>query len=157
MADATINARDFDAEHRNDGVVINGWLHFSDGAYREINPLGKRCVPTDPYRKAKLIALYWQARLDLAVEEFTVFKQKLLTRTNACRNRQVCLPPPGPDAIERLESLKAKVEDFQAKLQEAEKNVGKNKPTELIQRELADAELREECEDVLLKIRGFQI
>lgn len=157
MINGTTNAREFDAEHGDNPICLNGWLYFSDGCYREVNPLGARVTPTDPYQRAKLVVKYWELKVDLALEEFTNFKQKLLFFTNNCHNRQICAPPPENDAIAKLESLKLKVQDYRLELQQAEENVKNNKPDEMVRREEVNDQLRKKCEDVLEKIRAVEI
>ena len=154
---ATTNAKDFDMEHGDDGIMIDGWLCFSDGAYREINPMGVRCVATESYKKAKLIVRYWQAKLNLAVEEFTVFKSNLMSFTRACSSRRNCYPPPDSGAIKKLKSIKAKVQSLKLQLEKAEENLVNNKPADMVKREKVDTELRQKCEHIYGEIQSIEI
>jgi hypothetical protein len=148
----------FDAEHGNDGIVIDGWLLFSDGAMRELSPLGMmRKVPNDIFKAAKLKVHYWEAKLGLAVEEFSTFKKNLLSRAKAALNQRYCPPPPPPEAIEKLKKLKAKVEGFQAKLVEAENNVENAKPDNMKRAEQADEDSRRKNEDFANTIMSIEV
>ena len=155
--DVTISAAEFDAEHGGDGIIVKGWVYFSDGCYRELNPKGLRVTPTDPYRRAQFVVRYWQAKLNLAVEEFMVLKRNLLAFTKASGNQRHCTPPPDRPAVERLKSIQTKVQNFKQELQKAEENLENSKPREMVQREQVDAELRVECENVFAEIQSIEI
>ncbi|MBN2456734.1 MAG: hypothetical protein JXB29_09410 [Sedimentisphaerales bacterium] len=153
----TTTAKMFDAEH-GEFICVNGWLLFEDGAARELHPYGvRKFPPADPYSRTKKIVRFWEEKLALAVDEFTTFKQKLLNFTNTCRNRNVCSPPPDEGAVKRLRELQAKVKSFQERLKEAEVDMVKAKPEEMVRQENYNNLVRQQCESRLTEIKSIEI
>lgn len=148
----------FDLEHGMDAIVVEGWLLFSDGAMREPNPIGvMKGKPRDEYKCAKLQVRYWEAKLSLAVEEFSTLKRNLLNRTKAGLNQKYCPPPPSPEAITKLKELKEKVEHLSTKLQDAEDNLENSKPEDMIRREAIDEDNRNKSAEFVGMIQDIEV
>jgi len=152
-------AEEFDKRHGGNPILDENrcWLYFPDGCYRETNPLGARVEPKDPYRRAGFAVAYYQAKLELAIDEFTRFKRNLLSRTNAATKGTKAMPPPDQRAIQRLKDLQKKVNACSAELEEAREKMELVKPEAMKRQEQGDIELREEAQNVLGEIRSIEI
>ena len=54
----------FDAKHGDDGIAINGWMVFSDGAKREThNPQGPLMEPPKDQQEREKITLQYQEEM----------------------------------------------------------------------------------------------
>jgi hypothetical protein len=73
----------FDAKHGDDGIAINGWLIFSDGAKREAsNPEGSLVEPPkDKQEQDKIQLLYQEEMLRRATENVQRKKQAVVQQT----------------------------------------------------------------------------
>jgi len=104
----TNRVRAFDLLH-GDFIVHNGWIYFADGAIRELNPMGPLCEPpTNPIECQKKIVWFWEKKLELAVEEFSVTKRSMLAFVRAFDPR-FSVPRPSPERLQLLKNLKKKV------------------------------------------------
>lgn len=71
-------AAEWDASQGGDPVFLNGILYFPSGASREVSLRGMVYPPPeDPFQKARMIANYWEARMQTAVAAFDELKKKL--------------------------------------------------------------------------------
>jgi len=151
-----MKAEEFDKLHGN-YIISEGWLYFEDGCRRERNAMGARITPNDPYRKAQCVVYYWRVKLDLAVQEFQLFKRNLLAITKASVGQRHCAPAPDDGAVNRLEELKVKVQGIKVKLEEAEELMEEARPEIEKRRERMDAEMREQNQNVAAKISTIEI
>lgn len=138
------SAAEFDKLHGKFVVTNeNRQILFEDGCYRDIDPMGIRCTPKDPWRIANFRLRYRQIKLNLAVREFTNLKQNLINRFVSVK--RTGYPLPEQNALDKLEELKSKVEDCKELLATAEANKEKAKPQEMIEKELAEIEHPRKC------------
>jgi len=152
-------AEEFDKRHGGNPIVDENrcWLYFPDGCYREVNPLGARIVPKDPYRRAGFAVAYYQAKLELAIDEFSRLRQNLLARTNAAKNPANPASLPNRQTIQRLKDLKKKVNAAQKELERAQQQREDLKPETLRQREEANENLMQEADKVSKEIKAIEI
>ena len=82
----------FDAKHGNNGIIINGWLVFFDGAKRApYNPQGPMQEPPKEKQDCDKIQLqYQEAVLRRATENLNQKKQALAQKTRRKPPREVC-------------------------------------------------------------------
>lgn len=145
----------FDKEHGNDYILIDGWLLFSDGAVREVRAGLMRKPPVDPYQAAKLIVRYWQAKLNLAEDEFRILKGNLLIRVND--NLQRGYDSPGPEAIAKLEGLQKKVRGLQVRLQQAEDHLENSKSDDMLRQEKLAVDALQSCADFTAAVKKIEV
>ena len=156
-----INAKvqQFDTSHGN-YVYTNGWLLFEDGAQRENNPLGRLMEPpVDPLKLAKKIEWYWQVKLDLAVEEFDLFKHQHMIHAQTALSQQMAQASLGETAevVKHLKELKKKVKHCQKGLDMAEAQIEEHKPQRLKElEELSDLN-RQDAETLISEIENIEI
>jgi len=104
----TSRVRTFDEKH-GDFVVFDNWIYFQDGGIRELNPFGPLMEPpTNPIECQKKIVWFWEKKLELAVEEFSVTKRSMLAFVRAFDPR-FSVPRPSPERLQLLKNLKKKV------------------------------------------------
>jgi len=127
MSDIAQRIRAFDESHGKDPVFFDGWLLFSDGASRETNPFGALCEPSpDAYQRSKFIVGYFEIKLELAVEDFTICKRNCLQPVvNVLRQKDCPLSPTIAEEVTLLKKLKKKVVIAQSKLADAKADLEK--------------------------------
>ena len=149
----------FDENHGN-FVYVDGWLLFEDGAQRENNPLGALIgPPPDPLKLAKKIRWYWQVKLDLAVEEFDLYKRKHMQHASNGLKQQVVSAPlkPTDEVVKHLKELQKKVRACQGQLKAAEKIAEQHKPPRLKELEERSERFRNEAETLIAEIENIEI
>ena len=148
--------KDFEGNRENGIIVAPNWLLFSNGDQQEIS--SKAIMTTIiPHRLAKLKLLYWQSKLQLAVDEFTVHKNHLHNYCSAQLGKRSCGNPPNEAALEKLKVLKKKVDGLLPLFNMAEENLEANRDPREIKREIEETEIRKECEDFLDELDDIQI
>jgi hypothetical protein len=106
-------------------------LIFSDGASRENHSFGVlREPPENDFERYKVIAQYWETKLELSIEEFDNLKHQFLSVAN---NQLKQVNPGGPmltpeEAEAELHKLKRKVQFCQKKLYESQAVLDKSAP-----------------------------
>jgi hypothetical protein len=103
--------RTFDERHGDFVLLEDDYLYFADGARRERNPLGLLDDgPTDPVKRQKRIVFFWEKKLELAIEEFSVRKRSMLAFVRAhLKDSRSAAPGRDPEQIAVLKNLKKKV------------------------------------------------
>jgi len=148
--------RQFDKKHGNDGINLNGWLLFSNGARREQNPWGRLCEPpTDLYFRSKLQVRYWSELTRKALDEFDELKHQLVSGANAAMAQGF----PGPDSrfLDQLRQLANAAKACQSSLEEAQKQLTANTPEEVSLREQQDAWNRQRNQSILDELMSIQV
>jgi hypothetical protein len=136
-------------------VFEGGWLLFPDGSSKERLSGVKHEPSPDPYQAALAIARYWQIKLDLAVQEFSHCKTKLLGQTKAALRQQT--PPPGAEQLDRLQLLKARVEVLKQQFEKVEADVESAKPDNLRGKEELAAQNAQNCADAASAIQSIEV
>jgi hypothetical protein len=150
----------FDLEHGGiaSTIVSDNWLLFPDGASREVDPRGIWCSPpNDPYECAKLVVYYWELKLELAIEEFKIFRHQLLSRTKIALQAPYSPPSPEKEHLLKLAEMAKKVKTCQNELKKAKKAMKANKPERLKERERISELNRQENSDFLNEIEKLQV
>ena len=154
MNNLTDYIKQFDCEH-GDFVVYNGFFYFEDGARRENNPHGPRCEPPqDEYERLKLVVFFWNCKLQLAIEEFHVLKQNLISTARANLNQKHLPDQQGPAM---LNELRRKVKFLQGKLKMSEFLLEEATPEEIKKREQACSFACTESEKVLKELKKIEV
>lgn len=150
--------KDFHTKHSlNDksGFVFDGnWIIYIDGASRENASFGAMQEPSkDKRERLKVIERFYELKLKLAVQEFTLYKQGLKAKTKlSIMNRY---PQPATDEeIARLQHLRDKRDGLRAIQQKMEKEKERIKSQQMIDSE-EGLSIQEECAASLRKIEGI--
>ena len=116
----------FDEANGNDPIVIDEMLAFSNGALRDINPIGALIdPPADNYERMKLVKRYWEVRTQRAQEEFNHAKNHYVIHAKAGMDAAAA-PAPIEDetsAVEKLTALQRDVKACQAALAKVRKSL----------------------------------
>lgn len=131
--------RQFDERNGNDGIQIDGWLVFSNGAMREIAPIGVWCEPpSDAYACAKIKVKYREAKVARAIQAFNRLKQELTWQAdNAIKYAAAETPPEPPSSADmaELRKLQSEARKCQKELTLARTELERAKPAQLRMRE----------------------
>lgn len=131
--------KQFDKQNGNDAIQIDGWLVFSNGAMREMAPVGIWCdPPNDTYACAKIKVKYREAKLAQATQAFKTLKQELTWQAdNAVKYAAAETPPepPSADQIAELRNLQSMVRKCQKELTVARTELEQSKPPQMRMRE----------------------
>jgi hypothetical protein len=147
---------EFDKRHGGNAVQVDEWLVYSDGAMREVNPLGALLEPdADPFKCAQVVVRYYENRVQRAVEEFDAYKAHLTSFTTACRRNGH--PPPGATELERLKELQQTVQARQKELDAARDRLRDATPAHRKAREQVAAECKSASERMLSAIAGIKV
>lgn len=153
-----MNGEHFD---NNGGIQIkrfSGFLLYPNGAMVEIRGGNRTNTPADPYEAAKLIDIYWQARLALAIEEFQNYHSAIVGRCHIALKQTFCPPPPDrEEAVAKMKGLQEKCLKYNERAKQAAAEVEANKPQQMISREEANAASRQANEDLVHEFKQIQI
>jgi hypothetical protein len=150
----------FDKRHGGDAIEIDHWLYFSDGAMRELNPLGLLAEPpAEPYDAAKIRLRYHEEKLRRASRAFDERKAWLLNTARANLLQRQAPPPPIylAAAKRELNTLKRAVMKLQNDLEKARRDVEASKPAWLRTREEGNAASRASNEAFVSAIEEISI
>ena len=151
----------FDKRHGSDCVVWGGFLLYSDGAYRDRNPLGVLAEGTSDAKKCASRKLeYVEIRLNLAREEFQIYKKNLATQCRIVAEQPNCNnPPKSPSAedVAKLKELRKKVSHWQGKLTAARKNIEEAIPEHITKRNEFCEENRSKAASISAEIESIKI
>jgi len=90
----------FHAAHAVGGPSVQweGFIYYSDGSYRDVDPIGVLAEPdSDDFVRLSNIATYHRARLQKTVAAFQDLKDSLLTSS------------PQPEELNRLQGLRTEI------------------------------------------------
>ena len=149
----------FDAKHGNNGIRIDGWVLFADGAQREVGLSGfgqLREPPTDLWERAKLTVMYYEHQLRQLTVEFNDLKQQLRAMAQSHIRQTDVLPPP-TQQMEKLRQLQGAVKSCQANLKKARERVEQEKPEQLRRRERMNAEYKQRNEDFIKELEAIKV
>ena len=148
---------EFDSQH-GESFVYDGWVLFADGATREVNPLGLLVEPpSDPYEKAKRIALYWKLVFEKAVRDFDAGRQYLADLAAENLNSQICGPAPEKGAMEELKGRHKAALNAKKKYEKALAQVEALKPREVSDREICDQHNRQSNSEIMSQLNAMSI
>jgi hypothetical protein len=150
----------FDASH-GAWVQDGAWLHFEDGACREVNPLGLLSAPpSDPYKLWNRILRYHEIRLAAAVLAFEDRKKYLVQSAKAHLGEQVMVGA----AVANADAAEAELKKLQAEAQKCKRAVDAARtqrdavePDGLKRRRQRNEENREANQELLARITGIEI
>lgn len=147
MANQT--AKNFDIRNGRDAVQLNGWLVFSNGAMREVNPMGALIdPPEDKYERAKIQVRYREALYRKAVDDFNTLRQALIANAEFGSAKE---------AVAQLKDARKIVKQRQIALKQARDRMEAATPEALRDAERADAQNRDETEAYLSAINEIKI
>jgi hypothetical protein len=150
----------FDDAH-GDFVVVDNQILYEDGAQRDLNPYGVLCEPPlDDKECIKRIIKFREARMNLAREQFQVFKNNLAMQCSIATKQGNCNNPPQPpsaEAVARLKEIRKKVLHWQGKLTAARKKLEETIPENIKQRNDYCEQNRQKATDVMLEIESIEI
>ncbi|MCC6127286.1 MAG: hypothetical protein IT426_20175 [Pirellulales bacterium] len=122
----------FDSKHGNDCIPIGGWLIFSDGAMRDIDPLGPFMEPPfDRQERLRIQITYQEEMLRRAIDRFEEYKRIVVNEAKNNLTEQVVTPPPPCDerlAVNNLKRFKANVWLMKRRLDELKQELDASKP-----------------------------
>jgi len=123
-------------QQQNCIALGDGWVLYSDGTLQESSTSGYGMTkkPENEFERSRLVVMYWQKKLELAIAEFDDKKAMWLAsaRNSLGREGNVGGPPADvAEAIGVLNGLKSKVDYAKEMLAEAEQQLEKNTPTQL--------------------------
>jgi hypothetical protein len=148
---------DFDARHggKENCVVVDGWILYRDGAQRETCEMGAQMEPPgDAYERLRLIALFHQTKMKLAIEEFSLLRDNLQGRIAAGMNSIYYVSPPDDSEFERLTELQKRVHELQEQYQKA---LADFKGSRTFDPERNRAENRERLQTAEARLRAIEI
>jgi len=149
-------ARAFRERHGEGICIEGGFFYYATGAMSE--PHGaRREPPADNYARCRIIVQFWQAKLDLAIQEFNGLRMKLMQYTKTVMSTAHCQPPPEPETLEELKALQKKVKECQASLTLAQDDVHNYLPDAQVRNEKMDAQNREDCGQFLTKLQSIEV
>jgi hypothetical protein len=112
--------RKFDRENGNDAIQIDGWLVFSNGARREVDPHGiLHDPPEDAFTRLKLSVKYHTALREREFEAFRARRQELYGAVEAGELPELS------DIRAELGALRKKVRDRDAILAKLKGEIAK--------------------------------
>jgi hypothetical protein len=151
----------FNLKHGDDGIIIKGYVYFSDGATREANSYGLLSDP--PYNseeRCKLILYYWEERLRRAIAFFDEQKGNLVSQARGNLHEEVCTPPPPCDtewAVQQLKKVQDAVKEVQKKRDEARMNLEKVTPKWKIERAIQAQANKEKNQQFLAAVISIEV
>ena len=159
----SIKARieEFDQRHGSDCVCWEGCLLYSDGSYRDRDPFGILAEPPrDPKKLAERIVAFFEIKLNLAREEFSVYKDNLAMQCRIVTEQRNCNNPPQPpsaEAVAQLKELQKKVHHWQGKLTAARKKLEESIPEHIVKRNEYCEENRSKAASISAEIENIKI
>jgi hypothetical protein len=143
----------FDRDNGNDAIQIDGWLVFSNGARREVNPYGVlHDPPDDPYTRLKLSIKYHEALREKELEAFRSRRQELFWAVEAGEL------PRSSEITADLGPLRKKVRDRDAILAKLKQELAKTPQAQEKRRaEEWEAEKAELKQQALSAIERFKL
>jgi len=152
----------FDIENGMDAILVDGgaWLLFSNGARREVSPIGALVdPPANLYERARLIVKYHQTKLGLAVQEFNHVKLEYVRYAKVAMSQGPNCPlaDDKTEAVTKLNKLKAKVRVCQAHLDEAHQNLEKHTPADLVTRRRIQQQNLQGQQDLLTAVEQIEV
>jgi hypothetical protein len=117
-------------------------------------------APNDPQKCAKRIIEYLEIKLNLAREEFQVFKNKLTAHLRIVLEQRDCNNPPSPpsdEAVAKLKELQKKVNHLQGKLTAARKKLEEAIPKHITKRNEFCEENRSKAVSISAEIENIKI
>lgn len=146
----------FDVANGSDGIVINGWVTYSNGAQMENSQYGAmHDPPENPWERAKIQLTYHERLRSNARKQFDEWKQQCIWAASAAEKHG--LPGTTPADITRLEALQAEVQRLDINLREAQAQVERHMPPELKAREEQTARNREAGSSALQEIINIRV
>lgn len=113
----------FDQLNGDDAIVLDNLLVYGNGAWRDLDPIGRYANPSDnEYERLSLVLRRQQKLVQKARDDFYEAKEQLVQQA-----------APYEEAKQRLDGLIAKVRELEAKLQEIQEQL--NQTPEVLQRE----------------------
>lgn len=150
----------WDQKQGGDGITVDGWVFFSNGACRERNPMGCAREPDpDLQKRAKDIVFYHEEVLRRATVKFKETKEALLTPAKF-NLRETLRTPEAPNteqALATLKQLRADVALAQVRLDEARANLVLAKPQWQVEQEERAARNRQANEEYIAAIDALKI
>lgn len=149
----------FDAKHGGNGIRIDGWVLFADGAQREYGLSGYgmlREPPNDLWERAKLTVIYYEHQLRQLTVQFNEMKQQLRAMAQSHIQQVDVLPPP-TEHLAKLKQLQVAIKSCQANLKKARERVEHEKPEQLRRREQMNAECKQRNEDFIKELEAIQV
>lgn len=147
----------FDIRHGADGIRCGAQVVYSDGAHRDIHPLGLLADPSpNDHERLTWVLQHHEAHLQRAVEAFDERKQQLVHQANAATRDSYGSPDEGD--LEELKQLQAVVNKHKKAVQ---KTRAKLEQTPEHKRRAAiqemDARGRERASSMLSRIRQIDV
>jgi hypothetical protein len=153
--------KQFDEKHGSDYLRVGVWLIYSDGAYREVNPLGLLAEPpADAYERCKLQVQYREEALRQTAAAFKELKEVLTRQTEEAvrwANSNAPPAPPKPEDLQRLRALRGKVAMRQVELNEARQALLDARPLHVKLREQAAQVALPKIEAVRTELASIKI
>ncbi len=147
----------FELEH-SDPIMddSNSWILYSDGAYREVNPMGRMSDgPRDPFERQKRIVHYHELVLRRVTEEFHRFRRNLGGHANSILTTG--MGHIRDEAIEQLKKLQETVRQKQKTLEAAKADLDATMPEDTRRAKAADASNRERTQHQLEEIKSIKV
>ncbi len=142
----------------DDGFIIKqGWVYYKDGASRENHLYGPmKPPPEDPFELATLKCQFRVWKLQLAVEEFTVYKKGLITKASPGITNPYPSPP-SPVEMEKLSALEKKVLKLKLRVERARAKMESYRTPEAVARSEATEGRAAECMEAVKEIQAIEI
>jgi hypothetical protein len=151
------NQDEMEQQILHDCVVVNGVLLFADGTWKERDAKAPVRKPESEEKRVKLIMLFWQKKLKLAIQEFDHERNQRLRYARGLLTDPAGFAPNETveDATRVLTELKRKVEFCRERLAKAETELTKfQRPVE---ESRANDFSRELVQDYLTSVEKIEI
>lgn len=145
----------FDAANGKDGIIVDGWILYSNGARREGGVGVMMDPPTDPYQRCQLHLRYREAILATATKAFADLRQKL--RWEAEANMRAGYAPPDEEGLTQLEALQEAARGRQRDVEKARAELAANIPESRRRAEEATNANRDSGQEFISKIDNIKL
>ena len=143
-------------ENGDDGIMVDGWMIYSNGAMREATPLGALLdPPADLYERAKIKVRYRQALMQRAADAFNERKRYLLSAAEAARRNGY--PPPTERELTELKQLQQVVQKCQRDLEATRTEVVKHTPAWMQSSATTAQENQQSGERFIADVTGIKV
>lgn len=151
----------FDTKNGDDAICIDGWLLFSNGAMRELNPLGALIdPPEDAIKRSRNIVRYRHELVQRAENEFKELKRQLLQQAQlSVQHAAANTPPPPPSNadLEKLKRLQELVQERRRQFADAREQLKNDMPEAMKEREARAVNIRESGMRLITALEGIKI
>lgn len=150
----------FHERHGADCVDIDGYRVYSDGAYRDIDPIGILAEPdSDLFVRSQRVIEYWEERTDRAVDAFDEAKDVYASFCRAAAHEPSVPATPWAkeQATEHLKKLRAEVHTCQAQLKNARAELKRHEPPHSRERAKRNARQRDDAAELLRAVSQIRI